>query len=285
LPAEASVQSADDSDTEIPICCLQQNDILIDSPQRQSTMINPFPSDNPMLKRMALVVAGLAMLVAIGTTGYRFIEGWPLQDCFFMTVITMSTVGYSEPHALSQMGRWFTSGLIFLCLVGMTGWTAVLTSFIVESDLSGYFQRRKMVKMISALKDHTIVCGSGPMALAVIERLMRRRVDVVVVDEDEPRLEELKKRFRTLHFVVGKGSNELLLARANVLNARHVVAAMDSELDNLLIGITCKDMGDNISVIARANDIAIANRMRKSGIDEVISPVQLGGERVAELIS
>ena len=138
--------------------------------------------------------------------------------------------------------------------------------------------------MISSMKNHTIVCGTGLMANVVVQRLMRKNVDVVLVDADNTRLHSMKEKFRKLQIICGNPTDELVLAKANVLTAMHVVAATDSEVDNLLIGITCKDLGHEISVIAESNDASIANRMRKSGIDEVISPSQLGGQRVTELI-
>ena len=235
--------------------------------------------------RLVKVGWWMAGLVAIGTLGYIILEDWSLADSFFMTVITISTVGYGEIHTLSRDGRMFTSGLIFVSLISMTGWTAVLTSFIVECDLGGHFEHRRTSRMISELKNHTVVCGTGQMAQAVIDRLLRKRVHVVVVDSDPDQLAQLKKRSRRLLVIEGSASDEVNLARANVLEAAYVVAATDSELDNLLIGITCKDIGDNVKVIARCNNPAIANRMRKAGIDEVISPSQLGGERASELIS
>ncbi|MFK7817378.1 MAG: TrkA family potassium uptake protein [Planctomycetaceae bacterium] len=235
-------------------------------------------------RRLLKAAYFLLGVLLLGTFGYMVVEGWGFADSFYMTVITVSTVGYGETNTLSPDGRAFTSGLIFLSLVSMTGWSAVLTSFLVESDLSGNFQRRKTARMISQLKGHTIVCGTGLMAQAVIERLARKRTDVVVIDSDAEALDTLKKRFRRLLVLEGEGTNEMNLAKANVLEASHVVAATDSETDNLLIGITCKDMGPNLTVIARSNNISIANRMRKSGIDEVISPSQLGGERVTDLI-
>ena len=139
--------------------------------------------------------------------------------------------------------------------------------------------------MIAAMNGHTIVCGGGMMAQAIVERLMRKRMQVVLIDEDEAWLASMKKKFRKLETLVGKPGNELILAQANVLNAKSVVAATASEVDNLLIGITCKDIGTDVQVIAEANDLMIANRMRKSGIDEVISPIQLGGEKVTELVA
>ncbi len=241
-------------------------------------------NDELPLGRLLKVMYWMIALIIIGTVGYRIVEGWQLADCFFMTVITISTVGYGETNALTDGGRWFTSGLIFISLVSMTGWTAILTSFIVECDLGGHFQRRRTARMIGTMKRHTVVCGSGLMAQAVVERLMRKRAEVVMIDSNTEQLAALKEKFRRLQVIEGNPANELNLAKANVLNAAHVVAATESEVDNLLIGITCKDVGEGISVIAESNDLSIANRMRKSGIDEVISPSQLGGDRVTELI-
>ena len=239
---------------------------------------------DPITRRLVKVFGCLIALLLLGSTGYVCIEGWPFGDGFFMTVITLSTVGYGETHDLTQTGRWFTSILIFCCLVTMTCWTAALTSFLVEDDLSGRYLRRRTLKMISKLQNHTIVCGTDLMAQAVIERLMRRREEVVVVDDDKQQLEALGKRFRRLLTVEGKPTNELTLAQANVISASNVVAAMDSEIDNLLIGITCKDLGSDVAVYAQSNDVTISNRMRKAGIDEVISPCQLCGDRIAELV-
>ncbi len=244
-----------------------------------------FDPDNPLFGRLLKVVTCVVVLVLSGTTGYALIEGWSFSDSFYMTLITLSTVGYGETHPLSADGRLFTYFLIPACLITMTYWTAVLTSFMVEGELSGYFTRRRTARMIEALKGHTIVCGSGPIAAAVIERLVRRKTQLVVIDDNQEQLAALKKRFRRLLIVEGKGSDELQLAKANVLDAANVVAAMESELDNLLIGITCRDMGGDICVIAKSNDLTIANRMRKAGVNEVISPNQLSGERVCELLT
>lgn len=241
--------------------------------------------ENSLISRLMKVMICVIILVMIGTAGYAIIEDWSLRDSFYMTLITFSTVGYGEVNPMSENGRLFTSILIPACLITMTGWTAVLTGFMVEGELSGYFQTRRMIRMISSLKGHTIVCGSGPIAAAVIERLMRQRLQVVVIDDNEQQLAALKKRYRRLLVIDGKGSDELQLAKANILDASNVVAAMESELDNLLIGITCRDMGGDICVIAKSNDLTIANRMRKAGVNEVISPNQLSGERVCDLLT
>lgn len=237
-----------------------------------------------MINRLTSVGVLLSGLVLFGTCGFVALEGWSWLDGFFMTVITLSTVGYGTPQNLSEHGQWFTSVLIVLCIVSMTYWTAILTSFIVENDLGGNFLRRRFLKMISQLKDHTIVCGIDQMAETVIETLIRQRKSVVVVSEDADRLQLLRRRFRKLLTVEGSPTDERVLAQANVLEAKYVVAAMDSEIDNLLISITCKDLGGDIEVFARSNDLTIANRMRKARVDAVISPNQICGSRVAEMI-
>ena len=233
------------------------------------------------LLRIVLILAGL---VVFGSSGYMLLEGWDFADGFFMTIITLSTVGYGETHELSQYGRWFTSALILMCFVGMTCWTAALTSFLVDADLGGNLIQRRMLRMISNLTGHTIVCGTTQMAEAIIERLVRKRKDVVVIDDDSKKLEELRRRFKKVMVVEGSPTNEMHLAKANILSAAHLVAALPNEVDNLLISITCRDLGENIVVYAKSNDLTIANRMRKAGVQEVICPSQLCGNHVSDLI-
>ena len=237
-----------------------------------------------LARRLVLIVVGLIILVGAGTLGYVVVEGWSIADSFFMTVITLSTVGYGETNELSYLGRQFTSVLIFFCLFGMTVWTAALTSVIVEGEVSGRYERSRVARMISKLKNHIIICGSDAMAQAVIERVVLDNKPLVVLDDNQETLDRIQRRFSTPLYVTGRGTNELRLAEANVVEADTVVAAMDSDVDNLLVGIACKDLGAKIKVIARSHDVTIANSMRKAGIDAVISPNQLCGQRVVELV-
>jgi voltage-gated potassium channel len=241
-------------------------------------------SHDPIVGRIVLVLLSLLGILVCGTVGYAWIEGWSWSDGLFMTTITTSTVGYGETHSLSPLGRSFTSVLIAVSVLVMTCWNAALTSFVVDGDISGRYARRKTLKMISNLNQHTIVCGTTNMALAVIERLIRKRMQVVVVSEDKEQLALLQRTYRKLFTVEGNATSELILAQANVTNAAAVVAALDGEVDNLLVGITCKDLGTTVSVLARSETPDIANRMRKAGIDEVICPPQICGDRVAQVL-
>ena len=237
------------------------------------------------MNRLLPIVLSIFALMLCGASGYVFLEGWSWGDGLYMTVITLSTVGYTEVAELSGRGRAFTGVLVLSSLVVMTYWTASLTSYIVEFDLSGTFFKRRMLRMISKLSGHVIVCGTEPVADALIERLVRKRVSVVVVDTNAKRLEEIRSRFRKVLVLEGNPTSEITLAEANILSARIVIAAMASEVDNLLIGITSRDLGQEISVFALSNDPILGNRMRKIGIDEVINPAELLGDHVAALVS
>ena len=241
------------------------------------------PPDQPILRLLAILI-WLVVLIFLGTAGYCWIEGWSLSDSWYMSLITISTVGYGETRPLSESGRVFTGSLIFVSLVSMTIWTALLTSYIVERDLSGYFKEAKIRRMIAAMQHHTVICGASQMAILVIDRLNRQGTQLVLIDEDQDQLDNMKKRFRKLQVVCGSPVSELVLARANILLAKNVVAATESDLSNLLIGITCRDLGAHLNVIAEANDPGIANRMRKSGINEVISPFELGSQEIAGFV-
>ena len=225
----------------------------------------------------------LGTIVLVGTLGYSLLEGWPLADGLYMTVITLSTVGYGETNDLSPTGRWFTTGLIGVSVVSMACFTAMLTSLVVEDSLSGRPSHRRIVKMISNLEGHIIICGSDMMAQAIVEQMVRHPRDVVVVDLETDGVDRLKRRFRELLVINGQATDETKLIEANVLGAEVIVAAMESEVDNLLIGIACKALGD-VTVYARANDPTIADSMRKAGIDQVVSPNQLCGQHVVEMI-
>ncbi|MFC1758077.1 potassium channel family protein [Planctomycetota bacterium] len=229
--------------------------------------------------------AAIIALTVIGTVGYTLIESWPIRDGFYMTVVTLSTVGYGETRELSRAGRVFTSAFILLCLFTMAFWSAALTSCLVEGDLSGSFQERKTRKMISKLKGHAVVCGSCVMAEAIATRLLRKRRDVVLIDSNKERGNQLKATYRGLFTVIGDPTNELEIAKTNLLDASTVVSVMESDLDNLLVGITCKGLGTEVFVFARSDNRSIANRMRKAGIDEIIAPSEICGDSVARTIT
>jgi voltage-gated potassium channel len=225
----------------------------------------------------------LAGVLIFGTAGYSILEGWATADGFYMSVITLATVGYGETQELSASGRLFTCGLIFVSIFSLSCWTACLTGLFVDRNVMNAWQKRKARKMATAMKKHTIVCGSGGMASTVIKMLVSAKESVVVIDSNSEALEGLRQRFPTVITLPDSPVDELALANANVFDARCVVATLDSDFDNLLIAMTCKDLGTEVKVIARSEDVEVASRMSKIGVDSVICPHYISGQQAAKL--
>ena len=234
--------------------------------------------------QIRLLTLLLLSVVLMGTIGYWLIEGWHLEDGFYMSVITLATVGYGETRELSPLGRIFTCGLIFVSLATLSCWTASITGFFVDRQLIQKWQSHHQVKRAQKMKSHTIVCGSNSMARTVVQMLIQRGQPVVVVDADETRLEQLRSQFRSISVVLGNPVDELTLANANVLGAESIVAVLDSAFDNLLITMTCNGLETGIRIVARADDPDIASRMNKLGVHEIICPYFLCAERATEAV-
>ena len=227
----------------------------------------------------------VGFLLIFGTCGYVMIEGWSVFDSMYMTIITLSTVGYSETRELSSTGRLFTSILITMSVVSMACWTAAITSVLVSGDISGNFKRKKERSMIKKMKGHTVVCGGGIMGRTVIASLLMQNKDVVLIANDPEHVNVLRRLHPELIIVESDPKSELALADANALRARHLIAATESDYDNLLITITGKGLGTKIKIIACAQGNELITRMYKVGADEVICPLVLSGETAAKMVA
>src|SRR5438552_10840913 len=140
-----------------------------------------------LLRRLTYIAAAIGLTLAMGTTGFAVIEHYPLFDAFYMTIITVSTVGYAEVHPLSHAGRIFNSFLIFFGVTIMLLAVGGMTQIIIELELNQYFQKRRAKKMIESLHDHYIVCGFGRVGRGAAGELSRAKAPVLVVDNNEER--------------------------------------------------------------------------------------------------
>lgn len=224
------------------------------------------------------------LLLAVGTVGLMWLEGWNSLDAFYMTLITLSTVGFGEIHELSDGGRGFTSCLIAVSVVLMACWTAEITSVFVSGQITGSFRTKKERRMIGKMKGHTIVCGGGVTGLTAIRKLSAKGLEVVAICDNEDQIKAIRRHAPDVPVVEEDPKSELALLDANLLNAENLVAALDSDFENLLITITGRGIGKNIRVISFAQDNELASRMRKVGATEVICPQVLGGEHVAGIL-
>ena len=224
----------------------------------------------------------LLTLIAVGgTLGYVVIEDWSVWDALYMTIITLTTVGYREVHPLSRAGEAFT----ILLLVGGVG--TVLYSFtligarVIEGTLQPPWARRRVRRMIDQLQDHFIVCGYGRIGSIIADEFERQRIAYVIIERDPQRLLALRERG---HLVVeGDASSEEVLSKAGVGRARGLIAAVSTDAENVYTILSARLMHPSLYIIGRAESDESAKKIKRAGADRVISPYQIGGLHMAQL--
>ncbi|CAB4244110.1 Kef-type K+ transport system, predicted NAD-binding component [Methylacidimicrobium sp. AP8] len=224
----------------------------------------------------ALIV--LLLLVAAGTFGYRRIEGMSLLDALYMTVITLSTVGFEEVHPLSPQGRLFTIGLI----VGGGALAAYAAgralNYLFSVEWRDFLAARRQTRMLKGMKDHYLVCGFGRVGRHVTQEMIEQRQRVVVIDSDPEALSHL--RSREIPAIEGDASDEAVLRAAGISQAKGLVACASSDAENLLIVLTARLLCPGLPIVARALDEASEFKLKKAGADRVVLPYQLAAYRI-----
>lgn len=218
--------------------------------------------------------------IIFGAIGYHALEGWPWFDGFYMTVITLATIGYGETHPLTLAGRAFT---IILIIVGVTVFgflVSVLTQAVVENQIAEALGRRRLFKDISQLKDHYILCGAGRVGMRIIDEFKRKGVDYVIIERDEMVAEKLLTRGHLV--LIGDATDETVLEGARVRTAKSLVTAASTDAENVYIVLTARGMNPDIYIVTRANDLAAERQLKRAGADKVVSPVLMGSHRMAQ---
>jgi voltage-gated potassium channel len=230
-------------------------------------------------RRFLLALLVPVVLLLAGTAGYCWIEGWGLLDALYMTVITLTTVGFNEVHELSTPGRVFT---IFLALGGIFTlfYTATeIIRLVVSGELHGVFGRKRMERNLEKLRHHLIVCGYGRMGRLVCQEFAAQGLPFVVIDRDA----ELLKDFQVPHGIplVGDADSDEVLRRAGIDRARALVTVVASDPQNLYITLSARLLNEKVFIVARAEDVNNEPKLFRAGANRVVSPYQIGGIRVA----
>lgn len=234
-------------------------------------------------QKFQLALGVIVVLIAMGTLGYKFFL--PAQtwfDCFYFTLITITTIGFGEPPGMTEPARYFTA---FLILTGVTSIGYALSAAaqaLVEFELVAQFGRRRMYKDISKLTNHFIVCGSGRIGSGVIREIARRGHDFVVIEGDESIADKLLAQGYLV--LMGDATNDDILRAAGIERARGIVCAVSSDPDNLYITLAARDLNKTIRIVARANDESGINRLLKAGADKVVSPTITGSNQMAQVL-
>ncbi|MDW8246399.1 MAG: potassium channel protein [Sandaracinaceae bacterium] len=242
--------------------------------------------------KIRLLKGGLAFgfVLIVGSLGFWFIgQGdWLWWDCFYFTVITLSTVGFGEtlphfdkyPHA-----RLWTVVLIVAGSGTLVYFISTLSALIIESDLRANWRKRRMKKAIDELRNHVIVCGAGRTGIHVVEELTKSRAPFVLVERDEAKAqhlaEHLGKEGLELLYVTGDATEDEVLKSAGIERARAVVAALSEDKDNLFVTVAASALNPDVRIVAKCMDVSARPKLIRAGAKAVVSPTQIGGLRLA----
>ena len=233
-------------------------------------------------KKLRYIFLIFAFLLVVGIVGYMILLKINFVDALYMTVITISTVGFGEVAAMSPEAEIFSVILIFLG-VGIVGYAfTTLVVFFVEGKMTDLWKGRKMDKKISALNDHYIICGSGELAEVIIQKLIEENLNFVVISSNREDLDEYSHE--NILVIEGCSTEEEILEKAGISKAKGLVAALDSEVDNIVTVLTARNMNDKIYIIANSMSKSGSEKLMKVGANKTLSAVEISGKRMAALL-
>lgn len=233
--------------------------------------------------RRVLTAAGLLVgVLSIGTVGYMLIEGWTFLDSLYMTVITVTTVGFKEVAQTSPAGQVFTITMIFAGVGGIAYSVGALAEFMIEGQLTELVEGRRMTKRIEHLSGHYIVAGMGRVGSVVCTTLAEQGVPFVVVDRcDECEVEALEHGWL---YLSGDATAEDTLESAGIMRAKGLVTALDTDADNLFVAMTARGMNADLFIVARSSTVSSESKILRAGADRVVTPNVIGGRRMASSV-
>ena len=235
---------------------------------------------NRLARRFVLIFVAIAATLSIGTVGFTLIEGYPPFDAFYMSLTTMTTVGYGEVHPLSHAGRIFNSFLIFFGVTTIFIAIGAMTQTIIEMEFGDFTGKRRNKRMIDKLKNHYIICGYGRVGRGAANELLHAGVPFVVVDIAPERVE--RAMLAGMLAVAADSTRDETLHQVGIERARGLVAALSTDADNLFVLLSAKGLNRNIYVATRAAEEGAEDKMRRAGADAVFAPYSITGHRLAQ---
>ena len=222
------------------------------------------------------------LIIVAGTFGYMIIEGWDVVDAAYMTVITLATVGYGEVHPVSKIGRIYT---IFLILVGVgfIGYVAgSVVQFMVEGQIRSVLGRRRLNIQIDRLKNHYIVCGYGRIGRIICKNLEQKPLDLVVIERDKNMIPVMDGD--NILYLCEEATEESTLLRAGIKRAQGLVASLATDIDNVFLVLTARQLNPKIFIVARASHKGTKGKLIAAGANRVESPYDIGAVSMAQRV-
>ena len=239
----------------------------------------------------SLIIAGSLLfgILCLGTIGYYGLSSlalgsgaWSVSDCFYMTIITLTTVGFSEVIDVAHVpGARFFTVFILVCGLGVSAYfISTLTAFLVEGELRNLFWRKRMRKEINKMANHVILCGGGRVGHYILEELKLSGLKFVLLDQDEKKILELQEKYGDFPALAGDATLDEDLLTVGIKKASGIISALADDKDNLCVVVTCRQLNPELKVITRCREGEFSNKLKLLGAD-VVMPNFIGGLRMA----
>jgi len=236
---------------------------------------------NP-LKKIKYSIVTLIILIGGGTLGYVLIEGWGAFEALYMTIVTLSTVGFKETHSLSRNGQIFTMFLIVFGVGALAYTISSMIQLMVEGQLYKLLGRKKLLKQISNLHEHYIICGYGRIGRRISREFASKPVPFIVVENDPKRCERLEKDGHP--YIEGDATQDEVLEQAGIRHAKGLITGVTSDSANVFITLTARGINPDLFIMARANEEGAEVKLIRAGANKVVSPYTIGATRMAQAI-
>jgi voltage-gated potassium channel len=220
----------------------------------------------------------------VGILGFMWIEQWNFLDSFYQTIITISTVGFTEAHDLTDNGKWFVSFYIITTLGTFAYALGQLTNFFASGEYKRYLEKNKLKNKLNNMENHVIVCGYGRVGKQTTEMLLLHNERVLVVDNDERHSDGFHEE-SDLIFLKANATSDESLIEAGIKKAKALISALPEDTDNLFVVLTARALNPNIKIISRAELDSSVKKLKIAGANNVIMPDKLGGSQMAQLVS
>lgn len=233
--------------------------------------------------RFLIPIFLLNSLLVIGTIGYVLIDGYSWFNAFYMTVITVATVGYGEIEPLSNNGRLFTSFLIITSFGIFAYAVSSITKFVVDGELNQFFKSKKLNATIEKLNDHVIICGYGRNGRQAAQILKKHNKRFVVIEQSSELTKSINHKFSDL-VLNGDATQDEVLLKAGIMKAKALITTLPADSANVFIVLTARNLNPNLTIISRASDDGSDTKLKIAGATNVIMPDRVGGAHMASLV-
>lgn len=225
----------------------------------------------------------LAVVLLTGIVGYMLVEGYSLFDAFYMTIITVSTVGYNEVHALSSAGKVFTAFLIITSFGTFAYAITSISQYVIGGDFNRYYKTYKVNNALSKLENHVIVCGYGRNGRQAAHVLRSHNKKFVVIESDKSVVSSINEQYSEFA-IHGDAKDDEVLKRAGIKTASAILTSLPVDADNVFIVLTSRYLNPKLTIISRASEDSSDAKLRIAGADNIIMPDKIGGAHMASLI-